>query len=165
MVLLIWNHDRLADGEGAGDVRHITAGNRRRQHQAKVARRRGGRCRSGAGSSGRRSRRNDVDQGDDGLAGDIGVGDGRAGHSALPEALSCCRAKNARKPVLDREMIDDQDKRLAAFSNRLPMIIVVALYGVSIVGIGLPGMAAGLNRSVRGCRSTSRAYSWPPWCS
>jgi hypothetical protein len=43
------------------------------------------------------------------------------------------------------EMIDDQDKRLAAFSNRLPMIIVIALYGVSIVGIGFAGYGSGID--------------------
>jgi hypothetical protein len=42
------------------------------------------------------------------------------------------------------EMIDDQDKRLAALSNRLPTIIVVALYGVSIVGIGFAGYGSGI---------------------
>ena len=31
------------------------------------------------------------------------------------------------------EMIDDQEKRLAALHNRLPAIIVIALYGVSMV--------------------------------
>ena len=42
------------------------------------------------------------------------------------------------------EMIDDQEKRLAALSNRLPMIIVIALYGVSIVGIGFAGYGSGI---------------------
>jgi hypothetical protein len=42
------------------------------------------------------------------------------------------------------EMIDDQDKRLAALSNRLPLIIVIALYGVSIVGIGFAGYGSGI---------------------
>jgi hypothetical protein len=42
------------------------------------------------------------------------------------------------------EMIDDQDKRLAALGNRLPMIILVALYGVSIVAIGIAGYGSGL---------------------
>lgn len=42
------------------------------------------------------------------------------------------------------EMIDDQEKRLAAFSNRLPLIIVIALYGVSIVAIGFAGYGSGI---------------------
>jgi hypothetical protein len=42
------------------------------------------------------------------------------------------------------EMIDDQDRRLAALNNRLPIIIVVALYGVSIVGIGFAGYGSGV---------------------
>jgi hypothetical protein len=42
------------------------------------------------------------------------------------------------------EMIDDQEKRLAALNNRLPPIIVIALYGVSIVGIGFAGYGSGL---------------------
>lgn len=42
------------------------------------------------------------------------------------------------------EMIDDQEKRLAALQNRLPAIIVIALYGVSIVGIGFAGYGSGV---------------------
>jgi len=42
------------------------------------------------------------------------------------------------------EMIDDQEKRLAALNNRLPPIIVIVLYGVSIVGIGFAGYGSGV---------------------
>ncbi|MFO1162787.1 MAG: hypothetical protein U1E60_28400 [Reyranellaceae bacterium] len=42
------------------------------------------------------------------------------------------------------EMIDDQEKRLAALHNRLPPIIVIALYSVSIVGIGFAGYGSGV---------------------
>jgi hypothetical protein len=42
------------------------------------------------------------------------------------------------------EMIDDQEKRLAAFNNRLPIIVLIALYGVSIVGIGFAGYGSGV---------------------
>ncbi|MGE0578583.1 MAG: hypothetical protein AB7F22_02450 [Reyranella sp.] len=42
------------------------------------------------------------------------------------------------------EMIDDQEKRLAALHNRLPAIIVIALYGVSIVGVGFAGYGSGV---------------------
>jgi hypothetical protein len=42
------------------------------------------------------------------------------------------------------EMIDDQEKRLAAMSNRLPTIVVVGLYGISIIGIGFAGYASGI---------------------
>lgn len=42
------------------------------------------------------------------------------------------------------EMIDNQEKRLAALNDRLPLIIVIALYGVSIVGIGFAGYGSGI---------------------
>jgi len=42
------------------------------------------------------------------------------------------------------EMIDDQEKRLAAVGNRLPTIVVMALYGVAIIGIGFAGYASGI---------------------
>jgi hypothetical protein len=42
------------------------------------------------------------------------------------------------------ETIDDQEKRLAALSNRLPLIIVIALYGAAMVAIGFAGYASGL---------------------
>ena len=42
------------------------------------------------------------------------------------------------------ETIDDQEKRLAALSNRLPMIIVIALYGVAMIAIGFAGYATGI---------------------
>ena len=44
------------------------------------------------------------------------------------------------------EMIDDQEKRLAAANNRLPIIVLVALYGVAIVAIGFAGYGAGCRR-------------------
>ena len=42
------------------------------------------------------------------------------------------------------EMIDDQEKRLTALYNRLPFIILIALYGVAVVAIGFAGYASGL---------------------
>lgn len=42
------------------------------------------------------------------------------------------------------EMIDSQEKRLAALNDRLPLIILIALYGVSIVGIGFAGYGSGI---------------------
>lgn len=42
------------------------------------------------------------------------------------------------------EMIDDQEKRLAALNNRLPIVVLVALYGVSILGIGFAGYGSGI---------------------
>ena len=42
------------------------------------------------------------------------------------------------------EMIDNQEKRLAALHNRLPLIILIALYGVSVVAVGFAGYASGL---------------------
>jgi hypothetical protein len=41
-------------------------------------------------------------------------------------------------------MIDDQEKRLAAMSNRLPLIVIVALYGISVMAIGFAGYGSGV---------------------
>jgi len=42
------------------------------------------------------------------------------------------------------EMIDNQEKRLAALYNRLPLIILFALYGVSVIAVGFAGYTSGL---------------------
>ena len=42
------------------------------------------------------------------------------------------------------EMIDDQEKRLAAMSNRLPLVVIAALYAMSIIGIGFAGYGGGV---------------------
>jgi glycerol-3-phosphate acyltransferase PlsY len=42
------------------------------------------------------------------------------------------------------EMIDSQSKRLAAFRNRVPNIVLLALCGVAIIAAGFAGYAAGL---------------------
>lgn len=42
------------------------------------------------------------------------------------------------------EMIDDQEKRLSAMSNRLPLVVVAALYAMSIMGIGFAGYGSGV---------------------
>lgn len=42
------------------------------------------------------------------------------------------------------EMIDDQEKRLSAMSNRLPLIVIAALYGICAMGIGFAGYGSGL---------------------
>lgn len=42
------------------------------------------------------------------------------------------------------EMLDNQEKRLAAFYNRLPLIILGALYGVSFIAIAFAGYTSGL---------------------
>jgi hypothetical protein len=48
------------------------------------------------------------------------------------------------------EMIDNQGKRLDAFRNRVPNIVLLALYGVAIVASGFAGYANGLEaRRVR----------------
>ena len=48
------------------------------------------------------------------------------------------------------EMIDDQGKRLKALRNRVPNIVLMALYGVAIVAGALTGYANGLEaRHVR----------------
>ena len=43
------------------------------------------------------------------------------------------------------EMIDDQEKRLTAAFNRVPSIVLIALYGVAIVASAFAGYAAGLD--------------------
>src|SRR5262245_4724230 len=48
------------------------------------------------------------------------------------------------------EMIDNQGKRLDAFRNRVPNIVLLALYGVAIVASAFAGYANGLEaRRVR----------------
>lgn len=42
------------------------------------------------------------------------------------------------------EMIDDQEKRLSAMSNRLPLVVIVALYGISVMAIGFAGYGSGV---------------------
>lgn len=42
------------------------------------------------------------------------------------------------------EMIDDQEKRLSAMTNRLPLIVIAALYAMSIMGIGFAGYGSGV---------------------
>jgi len=42
------------------------------------------------------------------------------------------------------EMIDDQEKRLSAMTNRLPLVVVAALYAVCIMGIGFAGYGSGV---------------------
>lgn len=44
------------------------------------------------------------------------------------------------------ETFGSQDKRLAAFRTRVPSIVLVALYGISIVAIGFAAYASGLER-------------------
>lgn len=41
------------------------------------------------------------------------------------------------------ETIDDQEKRLTAFRNHVPNIVVLVLYGVAIIAIGFSGYASG----------------------
>lgn len=42
------------------------------------------------------------------------------------------------------EMIDDQEKRLSAMTNRLPLVVIAALYAISIMGIGFAGYGSGV---------------------
>ena len=44
------------------------------------------------------------------------------------------------------EMIDDQESRLTAFRNRVPAIVLWALYGIAVVGIGYAGYASGIEK-------------------
>ena len=42
------------------------------------------------------------------------------------------------------EMIDDQEKRLSAMTNRLPLIVIAALYAMCVMGIGFAGYGSGV---------------------
>ena len=42
------------------------------------------------------------------------------------------------------EMIDNQEKRLTALRNRLPNIVLIALYGVTVIAAAFTGYASGL---------------------
>ena len=42
------------------------------------------------------------------------------------------------------DMIDNQGKRLAALRNRVPNIVLLALFGIAVVGSGFAGYANGL---------------------
>ncbi|WP_422031053.1 hypothetical protein [Reyranella sp.] len=42
------------------------------------------------------------------------------------------------------EMIDDQEKRLSAMTNRLPLVVIVALYAMCVMGIGFAGYGSGV---------------------
>src|SRR5271166_2197119 len=44
------------------------------------------------------------------------------------------------------EMFDDQESRLTAFRNRVPNIVLWALYGIAVVGIGYAGYASGIEK-------------------
>jgi hypothetical protein len=43
------------------------------------------------------------------------------------------------------EMIDDQEKRLAAFRNRVPHVVLVGLFGIAAITGGFAGYASGLD--------------------
>ena len=43
------------------------------------------------------------------------------------------------------EMIDDQEKRLAAFRNRVPNVVLVGLFGIAAIAGGFAGYASGLD--------------------
>jgi hypothetical protein len=43
------------------------------------------------------------------------------------------------------EMIDDQEKRLAAFRNRVPNVVPLGLFGIAAIAGGFAGYASGLD--------------------
>jgi len=43
------------------------------------------------------------------------------------------------------EMIDDQEKRLAAFRNRVPNVVLLGLFGIAAIAGGFAGYASGLD--------------------
>ncbi len=52
------------------------------------------------------------------------------------------------------EMIDDQGKRLAAFRNRVPGIVIIALYGMALLAAGFTGYSG----RIKGQQSPNSAY-------
>lgn len=72
-------------------------------------------------------------------------------HEALWQQAKAVVAKdNAMVPTglfiqTLNEMIDNQEKRLTAAFNGVPSVVLLALYGVSIVASAFTGYAAGLN--------------------
>jgi hypothetical protein len=42
------------------------------------------------------------------------------------------------------EMIDNQEKRLSAMTNRLPLVVIAALYAMCIMGVGFAGYGSGV---------------------
>ena len=43
-------------------------------------------------------------------------------------------------------MIDDQEKRLTAGRNRVPNVVLLALYGITFIALTFTGYAAGLEK-------------------
>jgi hypothetical protein len=44
------------------------------------------------------------------------------------------------------EMIDDQEKRLTAFRNQVPVIVILGVYGISLIAVTFVGYAVGLEK-------------------
>jgi len=59
-------------------------------------------------------------------------------------AASNCNGGDRQIQTLN-ETIDDQAKRLAALRNRVPNIVLLALFGIAIVASGFAGYASGLD--------------------
>ena len=74
-----------------------------------------------------------------------GQGDGRKRQWIVPTGLFI-QSLN--------ELIDDQEKRLTALRNRVPNIVLLALYGVAAVAGAFSGYAGGLSNGPRGCQCT-----------
>lgn len=52
------------------------------------------------------------------------------------------------------DMIDEQGKRLAALRNRVPNIVMLALFGIAAIGMAFTGMAGVSKLGGPACRST-----------
>jgi len=57
------------------------------------------------------------------------------------------------------DMIDNQEKRLAALRTKLPNIVLMGLYGIAIIASAFTGYAVGWKQGGRGCPFTS----WECW--
>jgi hypothetical protein len=44
------------------------------------------------------------------------------------------------------EMIDDQERRLTAIRNQVPLIVICALYGIALIAVTFTGYAVGLEK-------------------
>jgi hypothetical protein len=60
----------------------------------------------------------------------------RKGHSMVPTGLFIQTLN---------EMIDNQEKRLAAFRNRVPNVVLLGLFGIATIAGGFAGYASGLD--------------------
>ena len=57
------------------------------------------------------------------------------------------------------DMIDVQEKRLTAARNRVPNIVILALYGIAVVAMAFTGYAGGLDRTAMAASRLHHGYA------